>query len=418
MKFLRVAFRCFGPFEDQALDFSGPEGFHVIFGPNEAGKSSALRGLHALLFRFPAQSADDFRFKYAQFRIHAVLENSDGKMLECIRRKGNKATLRSGDDKTEVAESVLAQFLGDLEQYQFEQLFGLDSRRLTEGGQEIADGHGDLGEALFAAGAGLAGLRALAQSLEGAQEGLFRERGQSQPINKGLKERADLLADVRTSALPPERYAAAALEARAAHDSAESLRRERSSVRSRLGLLERLQAALPAIELLKLARQRLDAVAEAPRLVADFQDRLDEARQKWEAARSKLELLDANRGQLERLLREEQPPAAVLAEEAEIDELKKLVGADAKQQGEAMKADARRSEEEGEAKDIYRQLTGSTDWDRMSGLKPRLDHEQRIGELANEHKAVLEDVAKCERAVRLAREAVALAEARRSSAPQ
>ena len=36
----------------------------------------------------------------------------------------------------------------------------------------------------------------------------------------------------------------------------------------------------------------------------------------------------------------------MLAEEAEIDELKKLVGADAKQQSEAVKADTRRSEEE------------------------------------------------------------------------
>jgi uncharacterized protein YhaN len=417
MKLLRVAFRCFGPFEDQTLDFSGPDGLHVIFGPNEAGKSSALRGLHALLFRFPAQSADNFRFKYAQFRIRALLERSDGTTLECVRRKGIKATLRDGDDKTEVAESVLAQFLGDLEQHQFEQLFGLDSQRLIEGGQEIADGHGDLGEALFAAGAGLAGLRALAQSLEQAQDALYKERGQSQPINKALKERMELLTEVRTNALAPEKYALAALEAREAHDRAESLRGERSSVRSRLGLLERLQAALPAIELLQRAQERLDSVASAPRLAADFHDRLDKARQKREAALSKLKLLDVNREQLERLLRDEQPPAVVLAEEAEIDELKKLVGADAKQQGESMKAEARRSEEEGKARDIYRQLTGSTDWEGMSGLKPRLDHEQRIAELGNEHKAVLEDVAKCERAVRLAREALAIAEAKRANAP-
>ena len=124
MKFLRVTFRCFGPFEDQTVDLSGPCGFHVVFGPNEAGKSSALRGLHAFLFGFPVQSGDDFRFKYAQFRIHASLEDSTGKALECIRRKGNKATLRTADDKTEIPESLLVQFVGGLQQQQFEQLFG------------------------------------------------------------------------------------------------------------------------------------------------------------------------------------------------------------------------------------------------------------------------------------------------------
>lgn len=95
---------------------------------------------------------------------------------------------------------------------------------------------------------------------------------------------------------------------------------------------------------------------------------------------------------------------------------KKLVGADAKQQTEAIKADTRRSEEEGKARDIYRELTGSTAWDQMTGLKPRLDHQQRITELANEHKAVLEDVTNCDRAVRLAREALAVAESKQANA--
>ena len=160
MKFLRVTFRRFGPFEEQPLDFSGSAGLHVVFGPNEAGKSSALRGLNAFLFGFPVQSGDDFRFKYTEFRIHAVLENSARHTLDCVRRKGKKATLLDGDGKTEIAESSLALFLGNLKSQQFEQLFGLDSQRLVEGGREIAEGKGDLGEALFAAGAGLAGLRA------------------------------------------------------------------------------------------------------------------------------------------------------------------------------------------------------------------------------------------------------------------
>ncbi|MBU4054152.1 MAG: AAA family ATPase, partial [Proteobacteria bacterium] len=36
----------FGPFTGTTLDLSqGREGFHIIYGPNEAGKSSSLRAL-------------------------------------------------------------------------------------------------------------------------------------------------------------------------------------------------------------------------------------------------------------------------------------------------------------------------------------------------------------------------------------
>ena len=42
MKFQRVVFRCYGPFREQTLDFVAGDGFHVVYGPNEAGKSAAL----------------------------------------------------------------------------------------------------------------------------------------------------------------------------------------------------------------------------------------------------------------------------------------------------------------------------------------------------------------------------------------
>jgi uncharacterized protein YhaN len=54
VRFLKLGFAAFGPFTGLELDLSGgaPGGFHMIFGPNEAGKSSALRGVHDLLFGF------------------------------------------------------------------------------------------------------------------------------------------------------------------------------------------------------------------------------------------------------------------------------------------------------------------------------------------------------------------------------
>lgn len=414
MKFVRLAFRCFGPFENQEIDLSGSGGFHLIFGPNEAGKSSALRGLHAFLFGFPSQTSDDFRFNYKQFRIGATLEDSSGKTLDFVRRKGNKATLLSGDERTEIAESTLGQFVGGLQQQQFEQIYGLDSKRLVEGGRIIAEGRGDLGEAIFAAGAGLAGLRALAQALETRQNELYKPKGQNQPIAKALKEFQTQTTEYKKSLLTPETYEAAANRAHRTEEQAALLRDERNKVRSKLALLQRYQNALPTIELFHRAQTQLAPVADAPVLTEDFETTFNQAWQQREIAGSRLSSLTAERTELETLLREEPLQEAVLAEEREIDELKKLVGADAKLQTEAIKAKTRCSEETGEARDIFRELTGTTEWDQMDSLKPRLEDERRINELANEHAAVKQNVSQCESAFRHIEQALNVAKAKQA----
>ena len=49
----------FGPFTETRLDLSAP-GVHVVFGANEAGKSSSIRAIEAALFGIPNRTDDDF----------------------------------------------------------------------------------------------------------------------------------------------------------------------------------------------------------------------------------------------------------------------------------------------------------------------------------------------------------------------
>ena len=57
MKINRLELKAFGHFTNQVLDFSSPlPALHIVYGPNEAGKSSAMRALHAWFFGFPAVS--------------------------------------------------------------------------------------------------------------------------------------------------------------------------------------------------------------------------------------------------------------------------------------------------------------------------------------------------------------------------
>src|SRR3954451_23513544 len=98
MKILELGLLAFGPFTDVVLDLSGGrEGLHLVYGPNEAGKSSALRALRQALFGIPAQSADDLRHTYSKLRIGMRLRSGDGRELAFIRRNGTKNTLLASD---------------------------------------------------------------------------------------------------------------------------------------------------------------------------------------------------------------------------------------------------------------------------------------------------------------------------------
>ena len=91
MKLLRLDLRAFGPFTDTTLDLSGGiEGLHLVYGPNEAGKSSALRALTALLYEVPERTEDAFLHPYPKLRVGGTLRKTDGSELAILRRKARK----------------------------------------------------------------------------------------------------------------------------------------------------------------------------------------------------------------------------------------------------------------------------------------------------------------------------------------
>ena len=93
MRIRRLDLLRYGHFTDRSLELPGGKSdFHIVFGPNEAGKSTALSAVEDLLFGILGQSRYGFLHEYSKMRIGAVLEN-DSDVLEVLRRKGNKDTL-------------------------------------------------------------------------------------------------------------------------------------------------------------------------------------------------------------------------------------------------------------------------------------------------------------------------------------
>ena len=160
MRLRRLDLLRFGHFTDRSFEFPvGERDFHIVFGSNEAGKSTALSAIEALLFGVPPRSPYGFLHDYPRIRIGALLESGQ-ESLEVVRRKGSRDTLLDPDDvPLHGGEAVLRPFLAGADRSFFERMFSLDHVRLETGGREILEAEGETGQVLFSAGAGIAGLR-------------------------------------------------------------------------------------------------------------------------------------------------------------------------------------------------------------------------------------------------------------------
>ena len=160
MRLRRLDLIRYGHFTESSFELpAGETDFHMVFGPNEAGKSTSLAAIEDLLFGIPMHSPYNFQHDYTSMRIGAVLENG-GASLEVLRRKGNKDTLLGPDGSTvSGGEGALRPYLAGADRAFFERMFSLDHVRLETGGREILEARDDVGQMLFSAGAGIAGLR-------------------------------------------------------------------------------------------------------------------------------------------------------------------------------------------------------------------------------------------------------------------
>jgi uncharacterized protein YhaN len=198
LKLARLVLEAFGPFTDKTIDFASTPGhLHLIYGPNEAGKSSALRAITDLRFGIPLRSADDFLHPSTQLRIRGVFFDQHGSQTGLVRRKGRKQTLSSFDvangsvhEGLPVSPEIERALTAGLERADFENMFGLDHTRLRQGGRLLLTGDGELGPALFEASAGMSGIGALLDQLDADAKALFNPRGQAQhaTINKARRE--------------------------------------------------------------------------------------------------------------------------------------------------------------------------------------------------------------------------------------
>ena len=387
MRIDRLDLIAYGPFTDTVLDLSdGMSGLHLIYGDNEAGKSTSLRALIGLLFGIPVRTNDNFLHGNPQLRIGGKLRLSDGKALEFVRRKGTKGTVLDPSTGDSLDESILMPFLpGGMDENLFTKLYGIDHVRLVEGGKELLNQSGDLGQALFSAAMGTASLREILSDLRNGAETLFKPRASTKIVNQAIADFKDAKKRIKEASLPVAEWKKLKKElsdTAAAIKEAEENIKFKNKEKSRLDRFNRVKGALAER---RTVIERIAELGEVLLLPEDFGETFKTARSNLRSikeiktnAEAKLARLKEDAGKI--IVRTE-----LLDNEEEILALYKEIGSVEKAILDRPQQDAKRRLLRNEAERILQGVRPDLKVADADQLRPLTNNKKWIADLARQH---------------------------------
>jgi uncharacterized protein YhaN len=270
MRFRRLDLLAHGPFTKAHIDLSqGNYGLHIVFGLNEAGKSSSLRALTNFLFGFPSRTSDDFLHNYGLLRVGGLLENRDGESLYCIRRKGQSNTLRDAEDSSAISEPQWQRIMPEITRDQFTSMFGLTHESLRQGGDDIARGGGKSGETIFSSASGLIGLRDKQKNLTEWIDALFRPRGASK-LKEALDQYNQIRDEQKNATVSVEFWEQRQVALLQAQSKFDKIQQDFDDKQREYNRFQRIQASLGNAKQWEQDRVRLQHLSDAVLVAEDF----------------------------------------------------------------------------------------------------------------------------------------------------
>jgi uncharacterized protein YhaN len=278
MRFSRLDLQKYGHFDDCRLEFEArPIDLHVIFGRNEAGKSTAMSAITDLLFQFPSKTPYAFRHDTQLLRVGATLTR-DGSTIVCKRKKGRINTLLDGADQP-MDEGLLAAFLGGQTRDSFLRMFSLDHIRLQDGGKAILDAKDDIGQAIFAAGSGLISITKLQEKLDQEAKDIWTKTGRNQPYHVAAKEYEGAKDRQKKAMIKPVAWTQLRDQVTASKAELDVLKQQRKGFESKREKIELTRRTLGPIAALLAARTELEGLGAVTDLPSDAATTLNDALQ-------------------------------------------------------------------------------------------------------------------------------------------
>ena len=327
MKFEKLVLEKYGNYENREVVFRSDAHLHVIVGPNEAGKTSALSAIGDLLFGFPHTTTYDFLHTAQALRLGAVLRLQDGAHLGFRRRKGRSNTIVDASDKP-IGDDLLDMVLRNFDRATFEKDYGLTAERLRKGGNELLQAGGDLAQSLAAGSTGLSALNRLRTTLQAEADELFTPR---KTASKAFYVAADAYTE-QTKALREAIVSADAVkqaEIACTEFTAQltALEEEHKEISRDIARLKRVKQTRPKLAQISAAEDALAAMSDLPHATADDIERWGKALRDEAAAVEKIADNERSKNATADALAALTGDPAIIEEAATIGVLRERLGA-------------------------------------------------------------------------------------------
>ena len=405
MRIERLEIGGFGRFANVGWDLD--PGLTVMLGENEAGKTTLLNAVRAILFGF--ESSRDGRAWYPALaggrrggRMSLLTAAGERWIVERYGLRGGAGSLTvRAPTGNQGGQETLDRLLRGADRDLFNSIFAFGLGELQDFG--TLGGEGVRGR-IYGAAAGLGGTSAvdLERRLREEQEDLFRPSGRLQPINQLFVRMDELHARIGELTRQPEEFEAAHRERTEAQTAAAAQRDQVQALRARALRLRRLLEAAPvtaALDELDVELAATDATLD--QLPADAVAVLDRRVAARSEERARLEALD------EQLAEIAIEVAGLDIDEGILEASDEILALDADRRAHAAGADRLREASAAEARRaaiVAEQLARAGGWDeaRLVALDDSIPSVEATREL--------------ERRLDQAQEAVAAAERRHRSA--
>jgi uncharacterized protein YhaN len=200
MRLNRLDLLRYGKFTGRSLDFGearpGHADFHLVYGPNEAGKSTLFSAFLDLLFGIERLSGYGFLHPYATMRVGGVIETG-GRVHAVSRVKRNQNSLLGPDDQP-LPDNLFSAALGSIDRATYQMMFSLDDDSIEKGGESILKSEGELGALLFSASSGLPDSSAILSGLKAQADAFYKPQGRKHKLAE-LKAELEALKDEKAA---------------------------------------------------------------------------------------------------------------------------------------------------------------------------------------------------------------------------
>jgi chromosome segregation protein len=321
MRIHRLDLLRYGPFTDKILNFRRDAKVHLVFGPNEAGKSSSLAAIGDLLFGFAKRKEYDFLHDATTLRIGAELVSQDGATVGFRRRRGNKKTLLSPDEEeAPLQDDALVPYLGNLNRDVFARAFGLNSETLRNGGSAMLESEGELGAALFAAASGLTGLARIRRTLDEEADAIFAPRtSKERSFYQALDRYNTAIGLERQTELKSGDWKSLVAEIVEVEGRLAEIKAQRTDTGAALARLQRLKVVQPIINTIDELAAQLGAYLDLPNVPEGFVANCAAALDAAEGASGQERLADAE------VTAAGQALAAIMVDEAMLERAPEII---------------------------------------------------------------------------------------------